>query len=1000
VLAERNLKEYFSRKLGELKWKIEEWGKGQRGERDSLEDIFLNKRLLDSIERINQVTFNEDEKNEILSHLRLIPPSIDGIKIFLDLAKNGVPFNIKRNGRDVGKQLFLFDFEDLGRNDFFAVKEFEVKEEGERRRFDLCLFVNGIPLVAIETKSPFRTEDEGTTWYNAYEQLLEYEDAIPSIFKYIQFCVVSDGYETKYFPNHYAKDYSDALAAWKTCFPYDESQVKPLKTFPYLDSTIHGMLSKANLLDLVENFIFAKRYKDTYTKIIGRWMQFRAANLIVKRATKEKQKKRGLIWHWQGSGKTLTMAFSSWKLSRNLQLRNPTIFIIVDRKDLQRQIMEEEFQPIGVAVEKVENVKDLAAILKWGGEEREGKRGVFISLIQKFNMKKLKKLHDQKEINLQRENIFVFTDESHRSQYGALANVMRGVFKNAFIFGFTGTPLTKPERHTFAKFSPKGELYLDRYGMVDSLKDGFTLPIRYEARLPKLHLKPTEIAALSDYEDEVIEELTPRERRLWRKKVKPYLATLKESGRIGKVSRDFICYFKKKVQETNLKAMIATVDRESCVLFKKELDKHLDPGVSEIVMTYQAREKSKNIKEYKKQLVRRFGHSDFDRINREIIDKYRIEENPRVLIVSDMLLTGFDCKKLWALFIYKPLKEHRLLQAIARTNRPYEEIKEFGLVVDYIGVAKKLEQALQQFEGDFVKEAKLIIKDLKASEKEFEKCIFELQNMLKGVKITELEDVDKVVESLVFRKQEKEFADKAKKLRRLYELLSPCETTLKHLEFYGLIISISIVLNRRRRIGMRLDEIEKAAKKTYDLIQNTIGVDRIEKIGETEITKELTQLKKDRKPISAIRILGQTQGKTLGYKSDFYVSLRAEIESIFDDMIEKKKITKEVLKRIENLERKIKHREARKHRLKELFPIVEALKDCIKDLDKLKMISKNIVDQLKSGDLLNKESFLKKGQRKQIRRIIRENIIQNLGLVEDIDDWEKKVFVNLEEEHG
>ncbi len=206
--------------------------------------------------------------------------------------------------------------------------------------------------------------------------------------------------------------------------------------------------------------------------------------------------------------------------------------------------------------------------------------------------------------------MIIFTDESHRSQYGILANVMRGIFENAFIFGFTGTPLTKPERNTFEKFSPKGELYLHRYGMLNSIEDGFTIPINYEARLPELHLKQEEIEELARYEEEVIEELTPEERKFWRKKIKPRLAMLKSLELVGKVCKDIAEYFKERIEKTPFKAMIATVDRECCVLFKRELDKYFDPKYSEIVMTYQAREKS-IIEEYKRELARRFGHSDF-----------------------------------------------------------------------------------------------------------------------------------------------------------------------------------------------------------------------------------------------------------------------------------------------------------------------------------------------------------------------------------------------------
>lgn len=1004
TLAEITLQDYIGRRLKEdLGWNVVEWGKGVKGERDSLEEVIIKERLFRAIERINNVSLSDDEKKNIFLNLSSLPNSIEGIKNFLDFAKNGIPFKIRRDNKEELKQIYLFDFENIDNNDFLAVKEFEVEENDSRRRFDFCLFVNGIPLVVIETKNPFL--EKGTTWYDAYKQILEYERAVPSIFKYIQFCIVSDGYVTKYFPNYYAENYDELLekdkGVWKSFYPFKEEEVKPLKMFSYLDSTIFGLLSKRNLLDLIENFIFIKKHKNEYKKIMARYMQFEATNLIVKRVVEEKEKKLGLIWHWQGSGKTLIMAFASWKLLRNRELEVPTIFIIIDRKELQTQIVE-EFRSLGIEIEKIENIKELVNVLKWGGKEREGKRGIFACLIHKFQPKKLEeyleKYHDRGEINLERENIIILTDESHRSQYGLLASAMRSIFKNATIFGFTGTPLTEAERNTFQKFSPKGELYLHRYSMKKSIEDGFTIPIRYEARLPDLHLKEEEIKELSEYEEEVIQKLTREERKLWRKKIKAGIALLKAPERIKKICEDIAIYFKEKIEKTGLKAMIACVDRESCVLVKKELDKHLDPKCSEIVMTYQAREKSEIIEEYKNELVKRFGHSDFDKINRDIIESFKDQEFPKILIVSDMLLTGFDDKRLWVLFLYKPLKEHRLLQAIARTNRPYKDVKEFGLIVDYIGIAKDLKKALEQFESDFINEALLLIKDIKTSEEDFEKCVNEIKEMLKGIEIKGLEDINNVVETLVLEGKEKEFIEKARRLRRLYELISPSETILKHLEFYKNVISISIALNRYGREGMRLTEIEKMAKKTYELIQKTIGIDRIEKIGEVNIDRELLKLDTDKKPGAVLSILREIEKRIKDHNSDSYIRLREEIEKIIEEMKENKKITEEIVKKIKLSYKKLKEIDEERKKLGEIFPIFDVLREYFPK-ENAEKVSREIIQELKKRDLLTKESFLMKNLKKEIKRIVRESIIKNFGYVEELNNIVEKVFMNLEKSY-
>lgn len=1002
MTGERYLQDYIGRRLAELGWEVVEWGPGEVGERDSLEEVLLKNRLFEAIERINGVILTEEEREELLSRLETLPNSIEGIKRFLDFVRNGIPLVLRREEgsrtEEIPKQIFLFDTENPENNDFLAVREFEV-EERARRRFDFCLFVNGIPLAVVETKNPF-AEEEKTTWHDAYKDLLIYEKDVPSVFRFVQFCIATDGYTTKYFPNYYAKDYSDSLSVWESFYPFEEEDVRPSKLFRTLDSTIFGMLSKQNLIDLVENFIFVKRVRDTYVKVIARWMQFSAANKIVRRVV-EGEKKRGLIWHWQGSGKTLTMAFASWKLFRHRKLEQPSIFIIVDRRDLQRQLRD-EFLSIGIEVEVVSSIKELAEILKWGGREREGKRGIFVCLIQKFKPEKLKAELEACGIsNIERENVIILTDESHRSQYGILAITMRNIFKNAFIFGFTGTPLSKVNRNTFREFSPTGELYMDRFGIFDSINSGFTLPIRYEARHPEMHLSPEELELLARYEEEVLDELSEEEREIWRRRVRPKLDALKSEDAVRKVCEDIAKYFKGRIEETPLKAMVATVDRECGVLFKRELDRLLGEGLCEIVMSYQAKEKLNPIEEYKRELRERFRKQNFEEINDEIIRRFREEELPRILIVSDMLLTGFDAKNLWVLFLYKPLKEHRLLQAIARTNRPYPG-KEFGLIVDYLGLARYLERALQHFELDFAKEVRACVRKLEASEEEFEKTILKLKKMFEelGVEVGSVEDVEAAVESLILNEKEVEFTEEVKKLRNLYELLSPSDVVFKHLEFYKAVISVAVALSRYRRAGLRLEEIESAANKTRKLIRETVSVQKVEEVGVLNIDEELKKLEAKR-PLHALRVIAEISDQISGKKGEFYVSVKKELEAIIKEMRERKAVTKEVIERIRRVWGRLKEREKEKEELGELFPIFDVLRQYFpSDHEKLKNASKHILDRLKKKKLLSRESFLKGTQRKKIRRVVRENLIRHFEHSSKIDRAEEEIFLNLEGEYG
>jgi len=229
--AEKNLQDYIAKKLKELGWKVEVWGRGVKGERKSLGEIILEGRFFKAIERINGLKLNEKK-------LLLLPNSIEGIKIFLeDYLKYGVPITLERGNKEIAKQIFLIDFENSEDNDFFAVMEFEVEERDVRKRFDFCLFVNGIPLVAIETKNPFAEEEEEKDWYAAYKDLIEYEKTIPGIFKFIQFCIATDGYTAKYFPNYYAESYEGALSTWETTYPL---KVKTSTIFESLDKPSMG----------------------------------------------------------------------------------------------------------------------------------------------------------------------------------------------------------------------------------------------------------------------------------------------------------------------------------------------------------------------------------------------------------------------------------------------------------------------------------------------------------------------------------------------------------------------------------------------------------------------------------------------------------------------------------------------------------------------------------------------------------------------------------------
>jgi len=496
---------------------------------------------------------------------------------------------------------------------------------------DIVLFVNGLPFVVMECKSPVR---EDVSWYDGYVQLKRYERELPQLMKYVLFAIATDGGtkldssgpSTVYYPVNFLDEREEyefvRRNRWKDPYPYRVLKVGD----DDLMTTIYGLLDKKNLLDVAENFVFVK--KDPYRgqrKIMARYMQFRAANKIVDRVVKTingvEDKRYGLIWHWQGSGKTLTIAFAAWKLYRHRLLENPTIFIMVDRKDLEAQMMRELSGVFGGAlkIERISSIRKLIETLTWGSE---GKRGVFLVTIEKFSPKEFEEAKKELgSIKIDRKNVIVLADEVHRTHYGKFATIMRSVFPNGFIFGFTGTPVSKIDRNTFQKFNPPGELYLDRYSMLDSINDGYTVEISYQARLPHHHLSEKKLEELARVEEELL-DLTEEEKKGVKRRIRPIVNLLKNSKRIQAIAKDLAEHFRAVVEPTGMKAMLVAVDREACVLYKHELDKHLPPEYTEVVMTFQGNDKGA-IREYYEHLCRKYGTTDVKQIHEKIVYNFK-----------------------------------------------------------------------------------------------------------------------------------------------------------------------------------------------------------------------------------------------------------------------------------------------------------------------------------------------------------------------------------------
>ncbi len=782
------------------------------------------------IKEINDdVELTENDIKTVINELQNLPITQSKKRNILRFYKFGIP--IKTEKEKILKNIKLFDFKNPERNDFTFTNQFEFYGK-EKIRLDIILFVNGIPLVNIECKNPYTNKSD---YLSAYKQIKRYERTAEELYKYIQIGIAF-AEKVKYFPIVPNVE-NVKLETWKAENLSDEE-------------AIFTMLYPETLLDIIANFILIREFRGEMTKVITRYMQYRAVNKIFQRVMDnlngKTNKNKGLIWHWQGSGKTLSMIFAARKIY--YELGNPTIFFIVDRQDLERQLDEElKSLDLGFEHEKIDSISKLVDVLTHDGGK--GKRGVFLTLIHKFNLEKLF-LERVGEIS-KRKDIICFLDEVHRSQYGLLASKLKNVLKNAFFFGFTGTPISIQERDTFREFGyiSEDEPFLDKYFMDQAEKDEFIVPIIYELRKEKVKLEgePKLEKLLKEYLEETmktnldIEDLTEEEKEelgeAVKRKINEITVILENPNNIKLICQDIANHYKQNF-DGKFKGLIVTASRKACVRFKKMIDHYLPPEYSEVVMTFD--KDDEEINEYARELTGKYKIKDLEEITKTIIENYKKKEYPKLLIVTDMLITGFDEPKLGVLYLFKPLKDHRLLQTISRVNRPYKE-KHAGLVVDYAGIFKYIEKALSIYRDEDIETIKESIVD---KNKEWEKLKELLKELLKMfgnlVGRFDKESLEKAFR-IVINNQD-EFSSLYRELRRTFEFLGSDPRIVEVEEQYKWL---SLLYDRYKKL-LRPDvderEIEQYLTKTLEIIQNLvlpIGI-KPPKVREFDL-QELTQ---------------------------------------------------------------------------------------------------------------------------------------------------------------
>ena len=666
----------------------------QNPHRTNYQEVVLNAKLQSALVKLNPTIplVAIEDAIDILKksqHATLIQNN----RAFHQILLQGINVDIKDGDDTKGDVVKIIDFENPHNNDFLVVNQFTIKGTKGNRRPDLIVLINGLPISIIELKNP---ADENADIYKAYNQLQTYKDEIEDLFVFNEALVISDGINAR-VGSLTATD--ERFMFWRTV--KDEND-KPLLEYE-LDTLIKGFFHKEYFLDYIQNFVLFEDDGKKIIKKIAGYHQFHAVREAVDSvivASNGGNKKGGVVWHTQGSGKSISMACFAGKLTKQRAMKNPTLVIVTDRNDLDGQLFatfSSAKMLLGQEPIQMDDVTELRETLT-----NKPSGGIIFTTIQKFG---LKKEESRFPVLSDRSNIVVIADEAHRSQYGfdamldkdgkfkyGYAQHLRDALPNATFIGFTGTPIESEDRDTRAVFGD----YISVYDIEDAVRDGATVPIYYESRLAKLDLN-SEILKEIDKEVgdlDIGDEVSDRER--FKSKWSALEKLVGSEPRIKQIAQDIVTHFEDRTAVIDGKGIIVAMSRHIAVdlydaIVALRPDWHNeDPtkGVIKIIMTGSASDEAKLQKHiYSKQVKK-----DLEKRIKDVDDELKL------VIVRDMWLTGFDAPSMHTMYIDKPMKSHNLMQAIARVNRVFKD-KKGGLVVDYIGIANELKHALKIYTG-------------------------------------------------------------------------------------------------------------------------------------------------------------------------------------------------------------------------------------------------------------------------------------------------------------
>ncbi len=723
----------------EAKWKYIQPELLQR----EITDVLLEKELKESLCRLNPAIAAAPERaEEVIHKLRAILITVNNVGLvraneeFAKWLRNEVSLPIGKHNEHVVVK--LIDFDTISNNSFLLTNQFTLKSR-EVKIPDIVMFVNGIPLVVGEAKTPVRP---AVSWFDgAHDIHTVYENAIPQLFVPNVLSFATEGKEI------FIGGVRTPLEFWTPWrLENDKDELSHFLGLNDVGKQLTHLLKPATLLDILQYFtIYATNSKKKKIKVVCRYQQYEGANAIVERV-REGQIKKGLIWHFQGSGKSLLMLFAAQKLRKQQDLNNPTVIIVVDRIDLDTQITA-TFNTAEVPnMITTDSIRELHKLLE------KDTRKIIITMVHKFK-------DAYPDMNI-RKNIIVMVDEAHRTQEGDLGRKMRNALPNAFLFGLTGTPINKADKNTFWAFGAEEDSggYMSRYTFQESIRDNATLPLHFEPRLPDYHIDKE---SLDTAFKEMANDLDENDRNKLSQKAAKMSVFLKAPERVKVIVADIVEHFKKHVEPEGLKAMIVTPDRYACIEYKEELDKWLQPEESEVVISTSANDDY----EFKQRWA-----MDKDK-QEKVIEKFNDSDSQlKLLIVTAKLLTGFDAPILQTMYLDKSLKDHTLLQAICRTNRLFPN-KTFGRIVDYFGVFDDTAKALA-FDEESVK---AVITNLQELRDQLPKWMSTCLKHFKGIDrtISGFEGLQTAQDCISSNEKRDAFAKDFNCLTKLWEALSP-----------------------------------------------------------------------------------------------------------------------------------------------------------------------------------------------------------------------------------